>query len=108
MKRSAFFLNPSRGRVVDEAALAEALRDGTIAGAALDVGSDPDDVPPVALGRLANVVAAPHIGGMVPEALASQARDTVEQVADILAGRMPRFALNPESARRLTGLPRTP
>jgi D-3-phosphoglycerate dehydrogenase len=108
MKRSAFFLNPSRGRIVDEAALAEALRDGTIAGAALDVGSDPDDVPPVALGGLSNVVAAPHIGGMVPEALASQAQDTVEQVADILAGRMPRFALNPEAARRLTAGQRAP
>lgn len=101
MKRSAFFMNPSRGRVVDEAALAEALRDGTIAGAALDVGSDPDDVPPVALGALPNVVAAAHIGGMVPEAMTSQAQDTVDQVADILAGRMPRHALNAASARRL-------
>jgi D-3-phosphoglycerate dehydrogenase len=101
MKRTAFFLNPSRGRVVDEAALAEALRDGTIAGAALDVGSDPDDVPPVALGRLPNVIAAPHLGGMVPESMASQAQDTVEQVAEILAGRMPKYALNPDAARRL-------
>lgn len=101
MKRTAFFLNPSRGRVVDEAALAEALRDGTIAGAGLDVGSDPDDVPPVALGRLPNVVAAPHLGGMVPESMASQAQDTVDQVAEILAGRMPKYALNPEAARRL-------
>jgi D-3-phosphoglycerate dehydrogenase len=101
MKPTAFFLNPSRGRVVDEAALAEALRDGTIAGAALDVGSDPDDVPPVALGRLPNVIAAPHLGGMVPESMASQAQDTVEQVAEILAGRMPKYALNPDAARRL-------
>jgi len=101
MKRGAFFMNPSRGRVVDETALAEALRDGTIAGAALDVGSDPDDVPPVALGALPNVVAAPHIGGLVPEAMASQAQDTVDQVADILAGRMPKYALNPDAARRL-------
>jgi D-3-phosphoglycerate dehydrogenase len=101
MKPTAFFLNPSRGRVVDEGALAEALRDGTIAGAALDVGSDPDDVPPVALGRLPNVIAAPHLGGMVPESMASQAQDTVEQVAEILAGRMPKYALNPDAARRL-------
>jgi D-3-phosphoglycerate dehydrogenase len=104
MKRTAFFLNPSRGRVVDEDALAEALRDGTIAGAGLDVGSDPDDVPPVALGRLPNVVAAPHLGGMVPESMASQAQDTVDQVAEILAGRMPKYALNPEAARRLRAI----
>jgi D-3-phosphoglycerate dehydrogenase len=104
MKPTAFFLNPSRGRVVDEAALAEALRDGTIAGAGLDVGSDPDDVPPVALGRLPNVVAAPHLGGMVPESMASQAQDTVDQVAEILAGRMPKYALNPEAARRLRAI----
>ena len=104
MKRTAFFLNPSRGRVVDEAALAEALRDGTIAGAGLYVGSDPDDVPPVALGRLPNVVAAPHLGGMVPESMASQAQDTVDQVAEILAGRMPKYALNPEAARRLRAI----
>jgi D-3-phosphoglycerate dehydrogenase len=101
MKRGAFFLNPSRGRVVDEAALAQALREGLIAGAGLDVGSDPDDVPPVALGALPGVVASAHVGGMVPEALASQAQDTVAQVADILAGRMPRHALNPDDARRL-------
>ena len=104
MKRSAFFLNPSRGRVVDEAALGRALREGLIAGAGLDVGSDPDDVPPVALGRLPGVVASAHVGGMVPEALASQARDTVDQVADLLAGRMPRHALNPEAARRLASV----
>lgn len=106
MKRGAFFLNPSRGRVVDEAALAEALREGIIAGAALDVGSDPDDVPPIALGALPNVVAAPHIGGLVPEAMAAQAGDTVEQVGAILAGRMPKHALNPEAATRLTSGPR--
>jgi len=101
MKRGAFFINPSRGRVVDEPALAQALREGLIAGAGLDVGSDPDDVPPVALGALPGVVASAHIGGMVPEALASQAQDTVGQVADILAGRMPRNAVNPGDARRL-------
>jgi D-3-phosphoglycerate dehydrogenase len=101
MKKTAFFLNPSRGKVVDEAALEQALRDGTIAGAGLDVGSDPDDVPPVRLGRLPNVVAAPHIGGMVPEALASQAADTVEQAAAVIAGRLPRYALNAEHATRL-------
>jgi len=100
MKRGAFFLNPSRGAVVDELALAEALRVGHLAGAGLDVGSDPDDVPPVALGRMPTVVAAPHIGGMVPEALASQALDTVAQAADILAGRVPERALNATEAHR--------
>jgi D-3-phosphoglycerate dehydrogenase / 2-oxoglutarate reductase len=101
MKRSAYFLNPSRGPVVDEAALEHALRNGTIAGAALDVGSDPDDVPPVKLARLPNVLAAPHIGGMVPEAMEAQALDTVDQVAAILDGQLPKYALNAEHAHRL-------
>jgi len=59
-------------------------------------------VPPVRLGGLPNVVAAPHVGGMVPEALASQAADTVAQVAAILARAMSSDALEFEHARRLT------
>ena len=49
MKKSAFFINVSRGNLVDEAALEAALRKGAIAGAAMDVGRAPDQMPTPAL-----------------------------------------------------------
>ncbi len=100
MKPTAFLINPSRGPVLNEDDLAAALKEGSIAGAALDVGQEPDDIPPVKLGRLANVIAAPHVGGMVPDSMASQAEDTVLQAKAILAGEMPKNAVNPSEARR--------
>lgn len=106
MKPSAFFLNHSRGGLVDEDDLKRALDENWIAGAALDVGrAPPDDTPPLVLGRHPKVLATPHIGGMTPEGTASQAADTVEQAAAALAGRMPKFAVNPESATRLARRP---
>ena len=101
MKPTAYFVNVSRPMLVDEEALASALRSGRIAGAALDVGSAPEMMPPVALGRLPNVVATPHIGGLTPEATQAQAMETVEQVRAVLAGRLPNNALNPAHATRL-------
>lgn len=62
MRRSAYLVNVSRGGVVDEDALAAALRDGTIAGAALDVFTQEGDAG--ALAALDNVVLTPHIGAM--------------------------------------------
>lgn len=107
MKPTAFFLNHSRGGLVDEDDLRRALDENWIAGAALDVGrSPPDDTPPLVLGRHPKVLATPHQGGMVPESVASQANDTVEQTAATLAGRMPKYALNPEAATRLARLKR--
>jgi D-3-phosphoglycerate dehydrogenase / 2-oxoglutarate reductase len=94
MKPSAYFLNLSRGNLVDEAALAAALQDGTIAGAALDVGRAPDQMPTPALVRLPNVIATPHIGGLTPPAIEHQALDTVEQVAALVRGEIPPGAVN--------------
>ena len=64
MKPDAFFINMSRGNLVDEAALAKALTEGRIAGAAMDVGRAPDQMPSPELARLPNVIATPHIGGL--------------------------------------------
>ncbi|MBM3533600.1 MAG: hydroxyacid dehydrogenase [Alphaproteobacteria bacterium] len=102
MKPTAFFLNHSRGGLVDEDDLKRALDEDWIAGAALDVGrAPPDDTPPLALGRHPKVLATPHVGGMVPDSVASQAADTVEQVASVLAGKIPKYAVNPDAATRL-------
>ncbi len=101
MKRSAFLINVSRGNLIDEAALEAALREGGIAGAAMDVGRAPDQMPSPALARLPNVIATPHVGGLVPQAIAHQALETTRQVAEILQGRAPAGAVNPEHATRL-------
>jgi len=101
MKPTAFFVNTSRGGLVDETALAGALRSGTIAAAALDVGRAEDNLPTPDLARFPNVLASPHIGGLVPEAIAFQAMETVGQVEAILEGRIPQGAVNGDHATRL-------
>ncbi len=94
MRPNAFFINVSRGGLVDEAALEAALRGGHIAGAALDVGRAPDQMPSPAIAALPNVIATPHIGGLTPPAIAAQALETVRQVQAILRGEAPRGAVN--------------
>lgn len=94
MKPDAFFINMSRGNLVDEAALARALEEGRIAGAAMDVGRAPDQMPSPELARLPNVIATPHIGGLTPPASESQAMDTVRQVEALVKGEVPPGAVN--------------
>jgi D-3-phosphoglycerate dehydrogenase len=94
MQPHAFFINLSRGNLVDEAALAAALRENRIAGAAMDVGRALDQMPTPELARLANVIATPHIGGLTPPAIESQSLETVRQVERIIAGEIPVGAIN--------------
>ena len=96
MPRHAFFINLSRGNLVDEAALAAALRENRIAGAAMDVGRAPDQMPSAALAKLPNVIATPHVGGLTPQAIEHQALETVRQVASIIKGEAPVGAVNAE------------
>ena len=94
MKPDAFFINMSRGNLVDETALSAALAENRIAGAAMDVGRAPDQMPSPALARLPNVIATPHIGGLTPPASESQAFDTVRQVEALVKGEVPPGAAN--------------
>jgi len=100
MQSHAFFINLSRGNLVDEAALATALREGRIAGAAMDVGRAPDQMPSPELAALPNVIATPHIGGLTPQAIEHQAAETVRQVAAIIKGEAPVGAVNAEHWKR--------
>jgi D-3-phosphoglycerate dehydrogenase len=101
MKRGARFINLSRGELVDERALEAALDSGHLAGAAMDVGRAADQRPSAFLARRADVIAAPHIGGMTPEAMEHQAMDTVRQVAALARGELPDNAVNAAAAHRL-------
>jgi D-3-phosphoglycerate dehydrogenase len=98
MKSSALFINTSRGEVVDEADLLDALRSGQIAGAALDVR---ETEPPVAgeLEKLPNVLLMPHIAALTHEAQARVTRAICEDVTRVLDGHAPLNAV-PKPARR--------
>lgn len=104
MKKTAYFLNLSRGNLVDEAALAAALDAKRIAGAAMDVGRAQDQKPSLALAQRPDVIATPHTAGLTPEAAEHQAFDTVNQAKELLSGRMPPGAVNAEAAHRLSRL----
>jgi glyoxylate reductase len=88
MKRRAYLVNTSRGPVVDEAALAWALREGLIAGAALDVFEEEPRVHPDLLG-LENVVLAPHLGSATIETRTAMADLAARNVLAVLAGGAP-------------------
>jgi len=90
MRPHAVLVNTSRGPVVDEAALVEALREGRLAGAALDVYEDEPAVHP-GLVELENVVLAPHLGSATHEAREAMGMLCVEALrAVLLEGRVPR------------------
>jgi D-3-phosphoglycerate dehydrogenase / 2-oxoglutarate reductase len=104
MKSSAYFINLSRGNLVDEEALQRALDAKLIAGAAMDVGRADDQKPSLFLAKRPDIIATPHIGGLTPDAAEHQAFDTVEQVRALLSCRTPEGAVNLESANRLNRL----
>jgi D-3-phosphoglycerate dehydrogenase len=96
MKPTAYLLNLSRGEVVDEKALDEALKTGIIAGAALDV-YDPE--PPAKdnpLFNLDNVFLAPHCAGLTRDCVLRMATGAAEGVVEVLSGKRPQFPVNPE------------
>lgn len=94
MKQTAFLINTSRGPVVDEAALVQALENGKIAGAALDVfEKEPAHHPGL---HRSNVLLAPHIASASLETRTKMACMAVENVVATFEGRRPANILNPE------------
>jgi glyoxylate reductase len=88
MKRSAYLVNTARGPVVDEGALAWALQQHLIAGAALDVYENEPAIHPDLL-QMENVLLAPHLGSATTETRTAMADLAVENVLQVLAGRAP-------------------
>ena len=96
MKRGAYFINVSRGNLVDEASLEAALDSGHLAGCALDVGRAPDQMPTPRLAARPDVLATPHAAGLTLPAIEHQSLETVAQAAEIAKGRAPKGAVNAE------------
>jgi D-3-phosphoglycerate dehydrogenase / 2-oxoglutarate reductase len=105
MRPGAIVLNVARGGILDEAAVAEALTGGQLAGAGIDVF---EAEPPVGSPLLdaPNTILTPHLGASTAEAQVLVAEEVAGQVLDVLAGRPARYAVNaplltPETARAI-------
>ena len=96
MKRTAVIVNTSRGPVIDEAALAEALRDGVIFAAGLDVFEREPEVHPLLL-ELDNAVVIPHLGSATVDTRIAMGLVAAENVEAALDGRRPPTLLNPDA-----------
>ena len=93
MKPTAYLINVARGGIVDETALYNALKEGAIAGAALDVfAEEPTTDSPIF--ALPNVVVTPHLGASTAEAQDRAGITAAEQVATALRGAVPMHAIN--------------
>jgi lactate dehydrogenase-like 2-hydroxyacid dehydrogenase len=95
MKPTAFLINTSRGPVVDEAALVEALKNKRIAGAALDVYENEPAFAP-GLAELDNVVMVAHIGSATTSTRAKMARMAAADLLAMMKGDRPKNCVNPE------------
>ncbi|MCH7865423.1 MAG: hydroxyacid dehydrogenase [Proteobacteria bacterium] len=103
MKETAFFITTARGGIHDEAALAAALAERSIAGAGLDVFEEeppPFDHP---LMGFDNVIVSPHIAGVTDDSTHNMAARAAEQWLTIFAARRPPRLINPEAWPRYRG-----
>ncbi len=106
MRPGARVINVARGGIIDEAALAEAVRDGVIAGAAIDVFTKepvPEGHPLIGVD---GIIVTPHLGASTAEAQVNVAADVADQIVEYLHGGSPRYAVNapavnPEELARL-------
>jgi lactate dehydrogenase-like 2-hydroxyacid dehydrogenase len=100
MKKTAVLINASRGPVVDETALVDALREKIIWGAGLDVFEDEPALAP-GLAELENVVIVPHIASATTETRRKMGEIAVRNVINVLQGGKPDTCVNPEVLHQL-------
>jgi len=96
MEKKPMIINTSRGPIVDEKALIQALEQGLISGAGLDVleKEPPDDQN--SLLKMENVILSPHVGFYSEESISELKRRTAKNVADVLRGKRPASVVNRE------------
>jgi D-3-phosphoglycerate dehydrogenase len=94
MPPSAFLINMSRGPVVDQPALYQALANHTIAGAALDVFEEEPPPPDEPLLQLENLICTPHVSSWSDKATSQLRRDTARNLATVLKGQIPGSVVN--------------
>jgi len=96
IRKNPLIINTSRGPVIDEKALIEALKEGRVSGAGLDVlEKEPPDLQNPLL-KMENVLLSPHMGFYSDESIKELNRRTAESVADVLLGKWPKSVVNPE------------
>jgi D-3-phosphoglycerate dehydrogenase len=96
MKKDTVLVNISRGNIVDEEALYQALKEGIIRGAALDVFAQEPALKANPLLTLDNFIATPHMGGYTVEALRDTGMICVRDIVSMLEGKRPQYVVNPE------------
>ncbi|MFC1710428.1 2-hydroxyacid dehydrogenase [Patescibacteria group bacterium] len=95
MKKGSYLVNTSRGAVIDEHDLVEALRDGHVAGAALDVYDNEPNIDPELIG-MENVILTPHIASATVEARDKMGDQAVTSIIEVLSGKKPENIVNEE------------
>jgi D-3-phosphoglycerate dehydrogenase len=94
MKPTAFLINTSRGEIIDEPALIQALQQGKIAGAGLDVfAKEPPEISHPFF-QMENVILTPHSGALTKDAVAQLAEGAAQNTIDVLEGRKPSYSIN--------------
>jgi len=103
MKPGAFIINTSRGEVVKEQALVEALKSGGIAGAGLDVFETEPPAVDNPLFQMDNVILTPHSAALTKDVVAGLAQSSAENAVKVLSGRAPSFSPNWETVQAQMG-----
>jgi D-3-phosphoglycerate dehydrogenase / 2-oxoglutarate reductase len=100
MKPTAILVNTARGGIVDEPAVAEAVKAGRFAGAGLDVVVDEPLQPTHPLNGVPNIILTPHVAGVTEEAMMRMAQDSAEDILRVLRGEAPKFPVNREVLKK--------